>query len=150
HPDPACAFHQPAIRRRPPNPVTAPAESGILFAMDIRVGAQPLHVAARGESGSAVILLHSSGLSSQQWRRLAERLAPAHRTFAPDLIGYGKSPPFAGGRDVTWRDDVEVIVGLARSVGGPVHLVGHSYGGLVALAAALELAPASLSVYDPP
>jgi pimeloyl-ACP methyl ester carboxylesterase len=43
------------------------------------------------------------------------------------------------------------VVGIARSLGAPVHLVGHSYGGALALRAALELGAgvASLALIEP-
>lgn len=32
-----------------------------------------------------VLLVHSSGFTSRQWRKLGELLAPRHRVIAPDL-----------------------------------------------------------------
>lgn len=87
-------------------------------------------------TGPAVVLLHSSGLSGRQFRRLAAALAGAGFTaIVPDLAGHGRSPaieeptpsPFGG--DVDW---------LAHwlATHGPAHLVGHSYGGFIGLQAA--------------
>lgn len=109
-----------------------------------------LHSVIAGE-GEPVILLHSGGMSSRQWRKLAERLAPSHRAIAPDFLGAGKSPPWPDDRPFDFALDVDAVEELARGLGEAVHLVGHSYGGLVALTLARR-APASvrsIAVYDP-
>jgi pimeloyl-ACP methyl ester carboxylesterase len=108
-----------------------------------------LHVETLG-AGVPVIALHSGGMSGRQWRKLGEVLAPDHEVLLPDLLGSGKNPP--------WPDaepfEVELDVNAVRAVlarAGRAHLVGHSYGGLLALTLARE-APGSvlsLSLYDP-
>ena len=45
-----------------------------------------LFVSARGE-GPPVLLLHSGGMSSRQWKKLGDALASTHRVLAPDLFG---------------------------------------------------------------
>lgn len=57
---------------------------------------QELSVEERG-AGSPVLLVHSSGMSSRQWRTLAEELAPSHRVLLPDLSGIGRNPPWPEG-----------------------------------------------------
>lgn len=111
---------------------------------------QPLHVDERG-AGTPVVLLHSGGMSSRQWRSLAERLAPTHRVLAPDFLGSGKNPPWPD--EVPFHFDLDVAA-VARVLDGldqPAHLVGHSYGGLVALTVARRhgVRVRSLAVYDP-
>lgn len=117
---------------------------------DIQVGAQRIRLDDVGE-GSPVLLLHSSGLSSLQWRRLKERLATSHRVLAPDFIGYGGSAPWAGSGDFEYRFDLEAAEAVARLADGPIHLVGHSYGGFLALllAASGRVPVASLSAFEP-
>ena len=82
--------------------------------------------------GEPVVLLHSSGSSGAQWRGLVARLAEA-RVIAPDLYGYGESSPWRGLAAFTLAHEAEAVLALIRRMGGPVHLVGHSYGGAVAL-----------------
>jgi pimeloyl-ACP methyl ester carboxylesterase len=101
-------------------------------------------------SGSPVVLVHSGGMSGRQWRRLAERLSPSHRVLVPDLLGYGANPPWPDGAPFHFRDDVRAVVELLDSTDGPAHVVGHSYGGLIACFAALERPLRSLVVFDPP
>ncbi|HXV26052.1 MAG TPA: alpha/beta hydrolase [Alphaproteobacteria bacterium] len=87
-------------------------------------------------SGPAAILLHSSGGSRGQWRSLAEVLHGYRRILAPDLRGYGDS----GGRDQepNLADEAAIVGVLAERAGGEVDLVGHSFGGAVALRFAVE------------
>jgi pimeloyl-ACP methyl ester carboxylesterase len=58
------------------------------------------------------------------------------RVLAPDLIGYGQSGRWPEGRVYEADADIRVIMELAGRAGGPVHLVGHSYGAAMALEAA--------------
>jgi pimeloyl-ACP methyl ester carboxylesterase len=84
--------------------------------------------------GDTVLALHGSASSRRMWQPLVERLAGRYRVVAPDLIGYGESTP--------WREDLratdyDVVATFARELGCPLHVVGHSYGGALALRAAL-------------
>ena len=94
------------------------------------------------------LLIHSGGFGGRQWRKLGELLAPTHDVLAPDLIGYGDDvwPP---GKPFHYREDVER---LAAMLGGrQADVVGHSYGGFLALQLALAH-PAlvrRIAVYDP-
>ena len=93
------------------------------------------------------LLIHSGGFTSRQWRKLAQQLAPTHDVLAPDLIGYG-SDPWPPGKPFHFRQDVERLAGMLDR---PADLVGHSYGGLLALQLALarpDLAR-SLALYEP-
>jgi pimeloyl-ACP methyl ester carboxylesterase len=81
---------------------------------------------------SPVVLLHCSGSSGAQWRALAAQLGARHRVAAPDLIGYGSRAPWRGGEFSLAREAAAVRSLLGR-LGEPAHLVGHSYGGTVAL-----------------
>lgn len=109
-----------------------------------------LHVSTRGE-GERVVLVHSSGMSGRQWRRLEAELEPRYRVVVPDLSGSGASPPPASTEAFHFAEDVAALVDVLRASDDPVHLVGHSYGGLLALVIAAERPELvrSLAVYDP-
>lgn len=104
-------------------------------------------------SGAPVLLLHSSGLSATQWRRLSQGLATTHRVLAPDLPGYGRNPPLDAETLAIYgfTRDVDAVESLARDLGAPVHVIGHSYGGLLAfeLARRGTVPIASLAAYEP-
>jgi pimeloyl-ACP methyl ester carboxylesterase len=111
----------------------------------------PLKRSEQGTSGPRVLLLHSSGMSSRQWAHLGGRLASAFRVTAPDLLGHGANPPWPADQPFHWTKDVEALGEVLRSLGEPAHLVGHSYGGLLALALAREHAGLvrSLALVEP-
>jgi pimeloyl-ACP methyl ester carboxylesterase len=84
-------------------------------------------------SGEPVVLLHSSGASGAQWRALAERLSTRYRVIAPDLYGYGATAHWPGRGVFSLAHEAEIVHAMLGRVGEPAHLVGHSYGGAVAL-----------------
>jgi pimeloyl-ACP methyl ester carboxylesterase len=107
--------------------------------------------AAAGAEATPVLALHSGGFTSRQWRRLAEALAPTHPVVLPDFIGYGKSSSWPAGKPFSFHTDLEMARALLEDIGRPVHLVGHSYGGMIALFLAMQV-PAlvrSISVFEP-
>ena len=96
-----------------------------------------------------VILIHSSASSSRQWRSLADRLQPRFRALPVDLHGHGVRPEW-GGPSFSLADDAALVLRLLDHF-GPAHLVGHSYGGAVALSVAARRPGAvrSLVAYEP-
>jgi pimeloyl-ACP methyl ester carboxylesterase len=96
-----------------------------------------------------VVLLHSSGLTGAQWRKLTAELEKRGATVrAPDLTGHGRSPPLPAGEPFSFHRDVEAVEKILAEL-GPAHLVGHSYGGLVALHVARRASLRSLALFDP-
>jgi len=85
-------------------------------------------------AGPGVVCLHSNASSSGQWRALMELLAPRFHVIAADSYGAGKSPPRPP--DTMLRDEVALLEPVFARAGDPFALVGHSYGGAVALVAA--------------
>ena len=80
-----------------------------------------------------------------------ERLADRYRVIAADLYGCGKSPAWPGERPMWIDDQLALLVPVFERAGERFHLVGHSYGGAVALKAALGLKGRlrSLVLYEP-
>lgn len=109
-----------------------------------------LHVVRKGQ-GDPVLLLHSGGMSSRQWRRLQDRLAVSYEVLAPDFLGSGANPPWPAGTPFHFQQDVDAVRALVEPLDRPFHVVGHSYGGLVALTLARQLPERirSVAVYDP-
>jgi pimeloyl-ACP methyl ester carboxylesterase len=102
-------------------------------------------------SGEPVVCLHASASSSAQWRPLMDRLAGRFRTLAVDLYGSGRSPQWRGERGLSLADEVALVEPVLAAAGGGVHLIGHSYGGAVALKLALTRPRwlRSLIVFEP-
>lgn len=102
-------------------------------------------------SGPGVVCLHSNASSSAQWRALMEALAPKFHVLAADSHGVGKSPPWPHDRKLTLRDEVAALEPVFDRAGERFSLVGHSYGGAVALVAAIALPGRvrALALYEP-
>lgn len=102
-------------------------------------------------AGHPVVMLHCSTGSKGQWQAAMAEWADRYRLLALDLIGYGDSDPWRGERPLTLADEVEVVSAVTDQTDSPVHLVGHSYGGAVALHMALTCSAhvASLSLIEP-
>lgn len=90
-----------------------------------------------------VLALHPMLASGAIWRGVAARLD--RPLIAPDLPGHGRAPEATG-------DYFAAAVTTAREAlpDGPVHLLGHSFGGVVALALlAGGVRPASVTLVEP-
>jgi pimeloyl-ACP methyl ester carboxylesterase len=100
-------------------------------------------------ANDSVLLFHSSASSSRQWQPLIEQLQPHHRVHAIDLYGHGRRADWPGASPLRVYDDAALALPLLDD--GAVHLVGHSYGGAVAMQLALMAPQAvrSLVVYEP-
>lgn len=89
--------------------------------------------------GPLVILGHSDASSSGQWRGLMEHLEGEFRLLAFDISGQGRSPAWPEGMPYSLGAESAVIDALADLASGPLHLVGHSAGGMFILDAAIRL-----------
>jgi pimeloyl-ACP methyl ester carboxylesterase len=101
--------------------------------------------------GPAVVCLHANASVSGQWRPLMSRLADRRRLLAPDAYGAGQSPEWPSDRTITLADEVQLIEPVLAQAGERYALVGHSYGGAVALRAAAQQPDrvSALVLYEP-
>ena len=116
-------------------------------------------------SGIPVAALHGSAATARQWAPLSAHLGDGFRIIAPDMPGYGGSAEFSGqGGSAAGPARISAAQGsgclqatadrvsaLLSGCGRPVHLVGHSAGGAVALKTALVRPDlvASLTLIEP-
>ena len=104
-------------------------------AVDARSGSIAFEEVGRGRP---IIFLHGFGASSYVWRDVIHEISEGHKAIAIDLKGFGKS--------AKPRDDLYSVADQAVVVGELIEaldltdviLVGHSFGGGVALQAALN------------
>lgn len=100
-----------------------------------------------------VLLLHSSQSASSQWRDLIQKLSPTHFVIAADLLGYGKAPAPETTANFRLADEVPRIVEAvsALKLDTGIDVIGHSYGGALALKLALEqpFTISKVAVYEP-
>ncbi len=105
----------------------------------------------RRDARPLVVALHCSAGTPGQWRPLADRLEPVYRLLAPSLYGAPGGPVWPGEMAFQLADEAGLVLEEIEAAASPVHLVGHSYGGAVALhiAARHPGRIASLTLYEP-
>ena len=99
----------------------------------------------------STLFLHSSGTSPAMWHEVPDEAFPGAR-LAPANVGYPPGPPLPRGTTHTVSDELAALTPqLARLPHEPLHIVAHSYGGLVALELALRepTRVASLYLFEP-
>jgi pimeloyl-ACP methyl ester carboxylesterase len=89
--------------------------------------------------GKPLILIHGLGASSYSWHKIAPALARTHRVIAIDLKGFGKSDKPLDGRYSIFDQARLIEDYITRNELRGASIIGHSYGGGVALAVALKL-----------
>jgi pimeloyl-ACP methyl ester carboxylesterase len=102
-------------------------------------------------SGPAVIVAHTAAGAHDFWAPFVTMLSNHYRVLTPRLLGYGWMESGVGAmRSHPWFDCATLLT-LAEHVGERVHLVGHAYGGTVALEAARALGKRarSLTLIEP-
>lgn len=109
-------------------------------------------VMSRRISNRTVIALHSSASGAVQWKRW-ESLLPAGLSWVtPNLLGYAADEPqWSSASSVTLASEAKSLAVLLQTSDEMVDLVGHSYGGAVAIELALRFPDkvASLILYEP-
>jgi pimeloyl-ACP methyl ester carboxylesterase len=92
-----------------------------------------LAIREQGDGDEPLVLVHGAGTSSAIWRRAMGLLVEGRRVVAPDVPGYGGSPP--AGRGFALEEVTERLAdGLEEAgVPAPYDLVGHSMGGGIAI-----------------
>lgn len=87
-------------------------------------------------SGPAVLFVPGSYATPAAWRAM-HRLLPGYRLVSTSILGYGGTAETRRLDDLDMAHEVRVVEAAAARIGEPVHLVGHSFGGTIALAAAM-------------
>jgi len=85
-----------------------------------------------------MLLLHGLGANSRSWElQVPALMASGFRVLAPDARGFGQSP-YSGG-EISVRHLAQDMVRLVKHINsGPVHVVGLSMGGALALQISLD------------
>src|SRR5689334_19997868 len=101
-----------------------------------------------GGDGPPLVLVHGSGSSSTRWAAVLPDFEKHFTTYTFDRRGRGKSGDSA---KYTIEREFEDVVAVVDSIEQPVHLLGHSYGGITSLeATALMPRIRKLVLYEPP
>jgi pimeloyl-ACP methyl ester carboxylesterase len=97
--------------------------------------------------GLPVLIVHGSLASSGDWMGVADILSRDREVHVLDRRGHGGS---GDSEDYDLRTEIEDVVAVLTTIDGPVTLVGHSYGAIVAIEAALQRPVSALVLYEPP
>ncbi len=102
----------------------------------LRVQGLDIHYKRLGE-GRPVILIHGIGGDWREWQENVSDIALDHAVFALDMPGFGLSQPFDQPLSLPWSvaflTDFMDLLEIPRA-----SMIGHSLGGIVALAFALS------------
>jgi pimeloyl-ACP methyl ester carboxylesterase/quinol monooxygenase YgiN len=102
----------------------------------------------RSGSGPPLLLVHGTTADHTRWARVAPLFAARFTVYAMDRRGRGQSgdaPAYSIEREGA---DIAAVAGW---IGEPVSLVGHSYGAICSIEAALRIASLHrLVLYEPP
>lgn len=99
--------------------------------------------------GRALVILSGALFGAERWLAVVKVLAEQHSVYVVDRRGRGKSgdhAPYAPEREV------EDVLAVLQAIPGPIDLLGHSSGAILALQVAAR-APSKLErlvVYEPP
>jgi pimeloyl-ACP methyl ester carboxylesterase len=102
----------------------------------------------RSGMGPPLVLIHGTGIDHTYWTPLIPRLEKYFTVYAVDRRGHGQSgdpQPYA------IQHEFDDVAALVDSIPEPVGLLGHSYGALCSLEAALLTTHIhKLALYEPP
>lgn len=101
-------------------------------------------------SGPALLFLPGSFGTGAGWKSVIAHLGDGFRTVTTSLLGYGATPDIRPDGNATLTQQVDLIDRIVERIATPPHVVGHSYGGLAAIAHALtgRHRPASLVLVE--
>jgi pimeloyl-ACP methyl ester carboxylesterase len=88
--------------------------------------------------GPAIVLVPGSCSTGAAWRPVIAQWQNGFRCVTTSLLGYGGTVERRIALDADIAHEAEVLEAVIRRAACPVHLVGHSFGGLAALAVALR------------
>lgn len=97
-----------------------------------------LHTTEVGETGARVVFLHGLFGRGRNFTTIARGLEPEFRSLLVDLPNHGRS---GWTEDFSYEQTADLVADLLRNgfaADGPVHVVGHSMGGKVAMVLALR------------
>ena len=88
----------------------------------------------RSGEGPPLVLVHGTAADHSRWRPVLPALEEHFTVYAVDRRGRGGS---GDSDDYTVEREFEDVAAVVDSIGESVNLLGHSYGGLLALEATL-------------
>ena len=102
--------------------------------------------------GPTIVLVPGSCSTGVAWRPIVSQWKDSFRCVTTSLLGYGGTAERRTDLDVDISHEAAILEAVIRRAACPVHLVGHSFGGLTTLAVALrnKVPLLSLSILEAP
>lgn len=97
-----------------------------------QVGSDVIEYTTSGSSGPAVVLINGSGGPLVAWSKLIDALSGNARVFAYNRAGIGRSAKSNAPQTAGHCADQLIKLLFELRIKPPWHLVGHSFGGLIA------------------
>ena len=88
--------------------------------------------------GPTIVFVPGSCSTGAAWRPIISEIGNSFRCVTTSLLGYGRTTERRESGNADISQEAEIVEAVIRRAGGPVHIVGHSFGGLTALAVALR------------
>jgi pimeloyl-ACP methyl ester carboxylesterase len=103
-------------------------------------------------SGSPIVFIHGSYATTSTWKKMVDSLAENHHCICIKLPGHGGMPDPTDFAEPLMETELAIIEQLVRKLTTePIHLVAHSFGGVIALAQLLKgsLEIAEITLFEP-
>jgi pimeloyl-ACP methyl ester carboxylesterase len=102
----------------------------------------------RSGAGQPLLLVHGTTADHRRWATISPHFEQHFTVYAMDRRGRGAS---SDSPDYDLMREAEDVAAVVEAIGEPVFILGHSYGGLCSLEAALLTDKVSrLILYEPP
>ena len=101
-------------------------------------------------TGPDILFVPGSFSTPAAWQSIQKYLPQRYRFLSTSLCGYGETTETRTLYDNSINHEIEILSQITASIQKPVHLVGHSFGGLVSFAAILmgKLKVKSLTTFE--
>jgi pimeloyl-ACP methyl ester carboxylesterase len=105
-----------------------------------------------GSDGAMLVMVPGSCSTGAAWRPVMKALGDNFRFVTTSLLGYGATAERRTESDPSVLHEAEMLEAVIARAGGDVHLIGHSFGGSVALIVAMRkrVRVVSLTVLEAP
>ena len=101
----------------------------------------------RAGNGPPLVMVHGSLAVAEAWSAVANLLADSFTCYLMDRRARGRS---GDGLDYSIEGEYQDVAAVLHAAGPKPHLIGHSYGAVCALGAALQTPVDKLVLYEPP
>jgi pimeloyl-ACP methyl ester carboxylesterase len=97
--------------------------------------------------GAVLLFVPGSFGTAAGWRAVIDNLGDGYRIVTTSLLGYGATAERRPSHNPTMAEQIKVLDSILDHIDAPAHVVGHSYGGLAAVAHATLGRPKPASLF---